>query len=194
VRFKRRIRGIGATGIVGTAASLAQNPNPAVSALGIGLLGLSVIADLWIHRSDQDHSKDKSDPAPRSEEEAQPESKANPAEPPGGGKDSRKVNRKREQSSKIVTGDYLCEKLFGLAARAAQVNRRECVGEDIRERVVLFTIVDEIQMRGWKRPWVLDVSRENRDKLSGTVDRQWRKQKRAHDAEDCGIGSYTQSQ
>src|SRR6185503_3639998 len=40
VLIKRRLRGTGAIGMVGTAASLAQSPNPSVSAIGVGLLGL----------------------------------------------------------------------------------------------------------------------------------------------------------
>ena len=104
------------------------------------------------------------------------------------------VFRLDSQHVEIIAGDYLCEELFSLAARAAHVYWRECVGEDIRKRFVFFTVVDEIEMRGRKGPRILGISSENRNKLSGTVNRQWRKQECAHDAEDCGIGAYTKRQ
>src|SRR2546422_11494331 len=78
----------------------------------------------------------------------------------------------------IVTGDYLRKKLFSLAARAAQVHWRECVGEDIRKRFVLFTIVYEVEMRGRKGAGALHVSRENRHKPTGRVAGQRRQQER----------------
>src|SRR4030095_16210243 len=95
---------------------------------------------------------------------------------------------------KVVAGNNLCEKLLCLAAGAAQAYLRECVPGDIRKRFVLITIVEEIKMRCRKWPGILDVSRENRDKLIGALHRKRRKQKRADDAEDGSIGSDTQSE